>query len=62
MNKDYFGEIYNGFKKIVEFRDKKMDKLKILNSNEYLDILTNCINYNKMSIFNDIENFVDYEE
>jgi len=39
-----------------------MDKLKILNSNEYLDILTNCINYNKMSIFNDIENFVDYEE
>ena len=62
MNKDYFGEIYNGFKKIVEFRDKKMDKLNVLNSNEYLDILTNCINYNKMSIFNDIENFVDYEE
>jgi len=62
MNKDYFGDIYNAFKKIVDFRDKKMNRLEILNSNEYLDIITECINYKKITIFNDIENYVDYEE
>ena len=61
MNKDYFGLIYDAFKKIVDFRDTKMNRLEILNT-DYLALMTNCFNYNKITIYNDIEDFIDYDK
>ena len=61
MNKDYFGLIYDAFKKIVDFRDTKMNRLENLNT-DYLAIMTECFNYNKITIFDDIEDYVDYEK
>ena len=61
MNKDYFGLIYNAFKKIVDFRDTKMNRLENLNT-DYLAIMTECFNYNKITIFDDIEDYVYYEK
>lgn len=62
MSKDYFGDLYKEFGKVVDFRDNNMNDLEILNSEKYLDIMKAAIGYNKITIFNDIERFVENEE
>ncbi len=59
MEKDYFGDIYNCFGKAYNFKNKEMkNNIDILNNDKYLDIMTNAIIYNKITIFNDIEKYV----
>ena len=59
MTKDYFGDLYKEFGKVIDFRDKNMNNLEILNSDKYIDIMNYAIGYNKITIFNDIENYVE---
>ena len=58
MGKDYFGDIYNTFGKVYNFKNKEMKNIDILNNDKYLDIMTAAISYNKITIFNDIEKYV----
>ena len=59
MSKDYFGDLYKEFGQVINFRDKNMNNLEILNSDKYIDIMTACVGYNKITIFNDIERYVE---
>ena len=59
MSKDYFGDIYKEFKEVNKFREKNMNDLEILNSDRYIDIMKAAVGYNKISIFRDIEKYVE---
>ena len=59
MIKDYFGDLYKEFGHVIDFRDKNMNNLEILNWNKYIDIIDAAIWYNKITIFNDIERYVE---
>ena len=59
MDKDYFGDLYKEFGHVIDFRDKNMNNLEILNSDKYIDIMNAAIGYNKITIFNDIERYVE---
>ena len=59
MSKDYFGDIYKEFKEVNKFREKNMNNLEILNSDRYIDIMKAAVGYNKISIFRDIEKYVE---
>ena len=59
MTKDYFGDLYKEFGHVIDFRDKNMNNLEILNSDKYIDIMNAAIGYNKITIFNDIERYVE---
>lgn len=59
MSKDYFGDIYKEFKEVNKFREKNMNNLEILNSDRYIDIMKTAVGYNKISIFRDIEKYVE---
>ena len=62
MSKDYFGDIYKEFGNVIKFKEKHMNNLDILNSDRYIDIMNAVIKYNKMTIFRDIENYVEENE
>ena len=62
MSKDYFGDIYKEFGNVIKFIEKHMNNLDILNSDRYIDIMNAVIKYNKMTIFRDIENYVEENE
>ena len=62
MSKDYFGDIYKEFGEVIKFRDNDMNNLEILNSDRYIDIMKAVVGYNKISIFRDIEKYVDEEK
>ena len=59
MTKDYFGDLYKEFGHVIDFRNKNMNNLEILNSDKYIDIMNAAIGYNKITIFNDIERYVE---
>lgn len=59
MSKDYFGDAYKEFGNVVKFKEKHMNNLDILNSDKYIDIMNAVVRYNKISIFKDIENYVE---
>lgn len=60
LGKDYFGDAYNQFNKVLTFLEKQMNNVDIFNSDNYLDILSVTAAYNKMLIFNDITKLVEY--
>ena len=62
MSKDYFGDIYKVFGQVINFRDNNMNNLEILNSDKYIDIMNAAVGYNKITIFRDIEKYVETEE
>ena len=62
MSKDYFGDIYKEFGSVIKFKEKNMNNLDILNSDRYIDIMNAVIKYNKITIFKDIENYVEENE
>jgi hypothetical protein len=62
MGKDYFGDVYNEFKKVKEFEKTKMTSLDIFNSDQYLNLMSVATGYNKVTIFNDIETNVEYNK
>ena len=59
MSKDYFGDVYKEFGNAVKFKEKHMNNLDILNSDKYIDIMNAVVRYNKITIFKDIENYVE---
>ena len=59
MSKDYFGDVYKEFGNIIKFKEKHMNNLDILNSDKYIDIMNAVVRYNKITIFKDIENYVE---
>ena len=59
MSKDYFGDVYKEFGNVVKFKEKHMNNLDILNSDKYIDIMNAVVRYNKITIFKDIENYVE---
>ena len=59
MSKDYFGDAYKEFGNVVKFKEKHMNNLDILNSDKYIDIMNAIVRYNKITIFKDIENYVE---
>ena len=59
MSKDYFGNVYKEFGNVVKFKEKHMNNLDILNSDKYIDIMNAVVRYNKITIFKDIENYVE---
>ena len=59
MSKDYFGDVYKEFGNVVKFKEKHMNNLDILNSDKYIDIMNAVVRYNKITIFKDIEKYVE---
>ena len=59
MSKDYFGDVYKEFGNAVKFKEKHMNNLDILNSDKYIDIMNAVVRYNKITIFKDIEKYVE---
>ena len=59
MSKDYFGDAYKEFGNVVKFKEKHMNNLDILNSDKYIDIMNAVVRYNKITIFKDIEKYVE---
>ena len=60
MGKDYFGDVYKEFGKVKEFEANKMKSVDIFNSDQYLNIMSVATGYNKVTIYKDIENNVEY--
>ena len=58
MTKDYFGDLYKEFGQVINFRDRNMNYLEVLNSDKYIDIMNCIIRYNKITIFDVIEKYV----
>ncbi len=59
MSKDYFGELYDEFGRVIDFRDTVMTDIDVLNSEQYIDIMKATIAYNKCTIFKDIEKVIE---
>ena len=59
MSKDYFGDVYKEFGNVVKFKERHMNNLDILNSDKYIDIMNAVVRYNKITIFKDIEKYVE---
>ena len=62
MGKDYFGDVYNEFKKVKEFEKTKMTSLDIFNSDQSLNLRSVATGYTKVTIFTDIEKNVEYNK
>ena len=59
MSKDYFGDLYNIFKNVIDFKNKNMNDINFFNSDKYLDLMEIAASYNQMSIFKDIEKYLN---
>ena len=59
MSKDYFGILYNVFKNVIIFKNKNMNDINIFNSEKYLDLMEIAASYNQVSIFKDIEKYLN---
>ena len=59
MSKDYFGILFKVFKDIIDFKNKKMDDIYIFNSDNYIDLMEIATSYNKVSIFKEIEKYLN---
>ncbi len=60
MDKDYFGDVYNEFSKIKKIEETKMTSIDIFNSDQYSNLMAVTTNYNKVTIYRDIEKNVEY--
>jgi len=59
MSKDYFGDLYIIFKNVIDFKNKNMNDINFFNSDKYLDLMEIAASYNQMSIFKDIEKYLN---
>ena len=60
ISKDYFGIIYNVFSNILEFKDKYLFDIDVINTNKNSEFLHLCQTYKKITIYQDIEKYVKY--
>ena len=59
MSKDYFGFLFNIFKCAIDFKNQNMSDINIFNSDKYLDLMEIAASYNQISIFKDIEKYLN---
>ena len=59
MSKDYFGILYNVFKDAIDFKNKNMNDIDIFNSDKYIDLMEIAASYNQVSIFKEIEKYLN---
>ena len=59
MSKDYFGFLFNIFKCAIDFKNQNMSDINIFNSDKYLDLMEIAASYNRISIFKDIEKYLN---
>ena len=59
MSKDYFGTLFNIFKQVIDFKNKISDDINIFNSDKYLDLMDIAASYNQVSIFKEIEKYLN---
>ena len=59
MSKDYFGDLYNIFQDIINFKNENMNDINIFNSDKYLDLMEIGTSYNQVSIFKDVEKYIN---
>ena len=59
MSKDYFGDLYNIFKNIINFKNQNMNDINIFNSDKYLDLMDIAASYNQVSIYKEIEKYLN---
>jgi hypothetical protein len=59
MSKDYFGILFNVFKDVINFKINSMKDINIFNSDNYLDIMEISTSYNQVSIFKEIEKYLN---
>ncbi len=59
MSKDYFGILYDVFKNVISFKNENMSDINIFNSDKYLDLMEISTSYNKVSIFKEIEKYLN---
>ena len=60
LGKDYFEQLIYCFQVVLNFRDKYMIDIDILNSEKYLDIMSISFSYLKVGIYRDIEKYLKY--
>ncbi len=59
MSKDYFGNLYDVFKNVINFKNKYMNDINIFNSDKYLDLMDISTSYSQVSIFKEIEKYIN---
>ena len=59
MSKDYFGNLYDVFKNVINFKNKYMNDINIFNSDKYLDLMDISTSYSQVSIFKEIEKYLN---
>lgn len=59
MSKDYFGDLYNIFKEVIKFKNENMNDINIFNSDKFLELMEVEISYSQVSIFKDIEKYLN---
>lgn len=56
LSKDYFGDIYSKFNEVSSFVDNKMNDLQVLDSSDDFPLIMSIsVQYNNLSIYQDIE-------
>ena len=60
LGKDYFEQLIHCFQVVLNFRDKYMIDMDILNSEKYIDIMSISLSYLKVGIYKDIEKYLKY--
>ena len=59
MSKDYFGILYNVFSDAIKFKNENMNNVDIFNSEKYLDLMEIAASYNQVTIYKDIEKYLN---
>ena len=59
MSQDYFGLLFDTFKNVIDFKKENMNDINIFNSDKYLDLMDIAASYNKISIYKEIEKYLN---
>ena len=55
LSKNYCKEMYNDFKKVIQFRDDKMNDINNILDNDKYEKIINILESNKFNLYKDIE-------
>lgn len=59
MSQDYFGNLFQEFAKVIKFKEENKNDIGILDSEKFLDLMAVIASYNNISIFKDIEKYLE---
>ena len=60
MSEDYFGIIFEVFSNVLKFKENYLFNIDVINTYKNDDFLDICKSYKKITIYNDIEKYVNY--